>query len=217
MKDYILFIDTETSDKPGHWNSPTNEVNKWPYVLQVSWTVCKKSGEIVVTRDFYINPGDIEISNTAYQIHGLNLEMLSEKGIPRGEALQHLASDIKVYQPMLVGHFLKFDLKMIEVALNRIGSSIDLDSLPKFCTMLNTRKPYSHIDTPLLRLNQLYSSLFNKELKDAHNAKIDALATQKCFFELVKLGQINDKIIQRQQRHFKRSSKLKGLLLQLLP
>jgi len=217
MKDYILFIDTETSDKPHQWNSSTKEVYKWPYVLQISWTVCKSNGQTVVTRDYYINPGQIEINPTAYKIHGLSLEFLKKNGIPREGALKQLLIDINLYQPLLVGHFLKFDLKMIEVAFNRVGESLNMDNLPKFCTMLNTRRPLAPADTPLLRLNELYYSLFNKELKDMHNAKIDALATKKCFFELVDQGKIDDKVIQKQQKVFKKGSKFKSLLLQLFP
>ncbi|MCU4165656.1 3'-5' exonuclease [Carboxylicivirga caseinilyticus] len=216
MKDYILFIDTETSDRPHQWNSSTDDIHKWPYVLQVSWTVCKSSGETLFTRDFYINPGEIQINPNAYKIHGINLEFLQQNGISREDAIMKLVDDIKKYKPLLVGHFLKFDLRMIEVALNRVGETLDLDALPKFCTMLNTRRPYAPIDTPMLRLNQLYQQLFNRELKDAHNAKVDAVATKECFFEQVKQGKIDDKVIQRQQRYFRKSGKLRGLLLQFL-
>ncbi len=212
--DYILFIDTETSDKPRAWDSSTSETEKWPYILQVSWTICKKNGDVVATRDFYLNHGDIEINKESQRIHGITLPFLKENGITRNEAYKILNQDLEQYQPLIVGHFIKFDLRMLKVSYNRASMLYRFNALPKFCTMLNTKKPIGNL--PLLRLGELYYSLFHKELKNAHNARVDAIATKDCFFKLIEKGKLNDKIIEKQQRYFFPQRSIRRKILQLL-
>lgn len=216
MNEYILFIDTETSDRPRNWNSPTSEVNKWPYILQISWTICKKSGEQVLTRNFYIYSNEITIHIDSYQIHGITLEYLLEKGISRKEAFQYLANDLLEYDPVIVGHFVKFDLKMLEVGFNRADISMNFEPYTKFCTMQYSYKLLMGDRTHLLKLNELYYRLFNVELKNQHNALVDAIATKDCFFELIKREMVTDKIIEKQQKTFKPKRHLRSVLLQLL-
>ncbi len=203
MNNYILFIDTETSDMPQHWEAPTNQVNKWPYILQVAWTICTNKGENVLTRNFFINPGDINMGEQAEKLHGITLDFLKKNGIKRKQVLQKLTEDLTQFQPLVVGHFLKYDLKMLDVSYNRSHLESNLFSLPKFCTMFNTRSIFLGLNSRLLRLNELYHSLFRKDLLNQHNALVDANATRDCFFELLKRGEINDKIISKQKKYFK--------------
>lgn len=199
--EYILFIDTETSDKPRKWTAPTSHTDKWPYLLQVAWVICDNKGEVVKSRDFYINPGEISIHEDSLNIHGITLEFLKEKGKKRKRVLKKLSDDLDTYQPLIVGHFLKFDIKMLEVGFERVKIRQNLTRYLKFCTMINTRSNLSHL--PLQRLGELYESLFDENLENPHNASFDALATKACFFELVMRGGINDKIIEHQQKYFK--------------
>lgn len=216
MRDYILFIDTETSGMPKKWNEPTGHVHKWPYILQISWIVYHKNGEKIHTHDFYINPGEINIQEDALKIHGITLDFLHEKGITRKEVLQHLANDLLKYQPLVVGHFIQFDLKMMEVAFNRVGISHNLSSLPKFCTMLNTRNTFLENRSPMLRLGDLYYQLFKEKLVNQHNALIDVEATRDCFFELSKRGTLNKEVIENQQKQFKEKRSFKDYLMRFL-
>ena len=211
MNKYILFIDTETSDKPREWKAPTAQVDKWPYLLQVSWAVYCNTGEFSVKRNFYINPGEIIIHEDSLKVHGITLEFLKENGIQRKEVLQQLSEDLNTYEPFIVGHFLKFDLKMIEVGFNRIGINQDLSSLRKFCTMYHTRYFVSEAPRRYLKLNELYQKLFDKELSNQHDASVDVEATKDCFFEMLKRGDINESVIEKQQKIFLARKKLTGL------
>ncbi len=202
MNNYVLFIDTETSDRPQHWGAPTSQSAKWPYILQVAWTVCNNKGEDILTRNFYINPGEITMGVEAEKLHGITLDFLKKNGIKRKQVLQKLTEDLEQFQPLIVGHFLKYDLKMLEVSYNR--SDIKQSFLPfqKFCTMFNTRSIFLGLNSRLLRLNELYHSLFRKDFKNPHNALADANATKDCFFEMVKRGLITDKTIKKQRSYF---------------
>ena len=201
MYEYILFIDTETSDMPKRWNAPTAKVNEWPYILQIAWVICKKNGELVSSKDFYIRQNNITIGEGALRLHGITKEILAEKGVDRKLVLNNLAADIDVYQPLIVGHFLEFDKKMMEVGFSREEIARNFDKLPKFCTMLYTRKPKDIFGGySFMRLNELYFSLFNENYEHQHHALADAQATKACFFELVKQGKIDDQVISKQIR-----------------
>jgi DNA polymerase III subunit epsilon len=203
MTEYILFIDTEISDIPRQWQASTNEVEKWPHILQIAWTICNKSGTEVLTRDFYINPGNIYLNEDSQKLHKITLELLQEKGFPRENVMKILSDDIANYRPMIVGHFLNLDRKMMEVGFNRAQIEQNFNDLPKFCTMRNTQSPFERLDSHrFLRLNELYFSLFGKEMENQHNALADALATKTCFFEQISRGDITEKSIHRQQRYF---------------
>ncbi len=195
---------------------PTAQVDKWPYILQVSWTIYRKSGEKILQQNFYINPGEIIINENALNVHGITLDFLQKKGIPRKEVLQKLADNLLKYEPLIVGHFIKFDLKMLEVGFNRVGIPHNLATLPKFCTMLNTRSKFPADHTPMLRLGELYYQLFRKKLTNQHNAMVDAEATKDCYFEMVKRGRLDKATVERQQKFFKARRTLKSLFAHLL-
>jgi DNA polymerase-3 subunit epsilon len=218
MTEYILFIDTEISDIPKQWHAPTSKVELWPYILQVAWTICRQSGEEVVTRDFYINPGNIRIGEESGKLHKITLELLRDKGVSRESVMQLLHDDLDTYRPMIVGHFLTLDRKMMEVSFNRSNIVQNFIDLPKFCTMRNTQSAFERMDSHrFMRLNELYSLLFGREMENQHNALADALATKECFFEQLRRGDITDETIQHQQRYFEgRSSRARVIVLILM-
>ncbi|WP_163716415.1 3'-5' exonuclease [Mangrovibacterium lignilyticum] len=201
MNNYILFIDIETSDMPKRWNAPTAKVDEWPFILQIAWVVCKKGGELIAKRDFYVKQKDIPIGEVASRLHGITVDVLEEKGEERRVVLNTLAADLELYKPMIVGHFLEFDKRMLEVGFSREDIVRNFDQLPRFCTMLYTRKPKDIFGGgSYMRLNELYQSLFGEKLSDQHNALADAEATKDCFFELVKRGEVTDQTIAKQKR-----------------
>ncbi len=51
-----------------------------------------------------------------------------------------------------------------------------------------------------MRLPELYKLLFGETLANQHNALSDAEATRKCYFELVRKGEITDEVITKQWR-----------------
>lgn len=205
MYDYILFIDTETSDMPKRWNAPTSKIEEWPHILQIAWVICKKDGELIHSKDFYVHQKNIDIAEGAWRLHGINLNTLNEKGVDQKVVLNSLAADIELYQPLIVGHFLEFDRKMLEVGFARETIARNFDKLPKFCTMLFTRKPKDIFGGySFMRLDELYFSLFSDRYEMQHHALADAQATKACFFELQKQGRINERVISKQIRSNRR-------------
>jgi DNA polymerase-3 subunit epsilon len=66
--------------------------------------------------------------------------------------------------------------------------------------MLGSTNLIKNPSVKFLRLEQLYETLFNTTFENPHNAIADARATARCFFEMMKRGEITEEIIERQQR-----------------
>lgn len=199
MQEYLLFIDTETSGLPRNWNLPYSDDKNWPYAVQISWIIYTRDQVEIKREDHYIKDDDFDISNEAFKIHGITRSFLNMHGEYRKDILQLLADDLNKYKPMVVGHFVELDYHITGADFYRSGINQVMDELPMYCTMLGTTNFLRNPQTRYLKLNQLYSLLFNRQLSNHHNAMVDALATAECFFELVRMGSIDDDKIAKQQ------------------
>ncbi|UII25669.1 3'-5' exonuclease [Fulvivirga maritima] len=198
MQDYLLFIDTETSGIPQDINTKISHTDLWPFILQVAWCIYTSEGELLKSENHYINEPDIIIEEASQKIHNIDYELLKEKGESRKEVIKILANDLRHYKPLIVGHFVEFDSKMLQVAFNRVGLKNIIKDLPHFCTMRSTGDyvRYTNRDYPSLGI--LYEGLFKEKLVKMHDASADAEATAKCFFELYRKGEIDEELIENQ-------------------
>jgi DNA polymerase-3 subunit epsilon len=94
---------------------------------------------------------------------------------------------------------MQFDSHMLGADFFREGLENPLKKEQTFCTMLGSINLIKNPSVKFLRLEQLFNTLFNKDLEDHHNAIVDARATALCFFELMQRGEINEEAIARQQ------------------
>jgi DNA polymerase-3 subunit epsilon len=185
---------------PKNWDLPYSNNNNWPYCIQVSWVIYTRHGEKVACGNHYINDNDFKISKSAFKIHKLTSAFLLANGEPRKAVMQHLADDLIKYKPLVIGHFMDLDKHMLGADFYRAGIPNALDGLPAFCTMIATSAYVQNPNLKYLRLSELYQILFDDVQPDQHNALGDAKAGAKCFFELVKKGEINDDVITLQQK-----------------
>ncbi len=207
MQEYLLFIDTETSGLPKNWNLPYSEDKNWPHAVQISWVIFKSDQTEVRREDHYIKDDDFDISNEAFKIHGITRSFLNMHGEYRRDVLQMLADDLNKYRPLVVGHYVELDFHITGADFYRTGIPQPMDGLQMYCTMLGTTNFLRNPQIRYLKLNQLYSLLFNKQLSNHHNAMIDAMATAECFFELLRMGSIDDDKIARQQTEREKAKK----------
>ncbi len=198
MSDYLLFLDTETSGIPGSLTAPISELDNWPFVLQIAWLIYSREGQLIKQENLFIHEEDIHIKQSSINIHGITKQELQHKGQERKQVMDLFAKDLQKYTPMIIGHFIEFDSKMVQVAFLRSGLEDSISSLQHFCTMLST-KIYTRLpQNTFPKLENLYLGLFGEQLQDTHNAINDAQATARCFFELQKKGEITDEIIASQ-------------------
>lgn len=166
--------------------------------MQISWIIYNKNGEEIKAEDHYIND-DFKIENASYKIHGIDHKYLEAHGEQRVDVMKLLANDITEYQPMLIGHFMELDIHMISADFYRADIRNPALGLPTFCTMKNTGDYALMPGRKYLRLNELYTILFDRVQPGQHNAISDARADAECFFELVRKGKINDQLIDELQ------------------
>lgn len=185
MSQFVLVVDTESSGLPKNWKAPYDQMDNWPFVVQLSWFVFQWNGTLVKKEDHYIANSDYVIEPSARAIHHISDEILVEKGEERQSVLDIYSADLLQYKPIIVGHFVELDFHLINVEYNRIGKKDNpLLGLPLFCTMqASARLPQMNVNRQL-RLVDLYRYFFSEEQPFPHNALYDAEAAARCFFQM---------------------------------
>lgn len=198
MRDYLLFVDTETSGIPRDWGKPYSSQINWPHIVQLAWVVYTRDGQEVKAENHYIQPSDYDLSPASGEVHGLTLDFLREHGESRYSVMRRLHRDLLHYQPLAVAHFMQLDFHMVGVGFHRAGLKNPLDELPTFCTMRATGQLVRYQPQRFLRLGELHQRLFHEPMGKEHDALADAYATARCFFELYRQGTITEETVAQQ-------------------
>lgn len=202
LKNYILFLDTETSGLPKKWDKKYSDIQNWPHALQVAWIIFDADFNEVKRTNKYIYEPFIFISRESEQIHGLTPQFLREHGENKKNVLRKLAHDLKKYQPLIVGHFLAFDLQVIAAECVRSKLNMPFEQLIYFCTLWHSKMYVRNPNMVHMNLSHLHETLFTEIPKDLHNAEKDAEITAKCYFEMVNRNQLSTEDIENQQVRF---------------
>lgn len=188
-----LFFDTETTGLPKSYNALPEEVDNWPRMVQLAWLLYNEKGKEVQSKNFIIKPHGFQIPTEATRIHGITTELAQKKGVEIAKALKEFSASTQKSE-LLVAHNIAFDLPILKAEYLRTKIENNLLMPAKFCTMISTiefcRIPRWNGGYKWPKLSELHAKLFGKELKNGHNAFIDAKATAKCFFELQRRGVI---------------------------
>lgn len=200
MNSYLLFIDTETTGVPKRWDLPYSDTGNWPSAVQVSWIICSEDGTEIKKEDRYIFEEDLTISEESFRVHGITEEFLRSRGRSRREVLTALADDILKYQPVIVGHFLEFDLHILAADFLRAGLPNPFENSRFYCTMLKSRQYTSGSSKTGMRLPELSRYLLDEMSEPSHNAMIDAVTTARCFFEIRRQSQLSQKDLDEKDR-----------------
>ncbi|MBR3009659.1 MAG: 3'-5' exonuclease [Prevotella sp.] len=180
-----MFFDTETTGLPENYNAPSSDVNNWPRIVQISWTITDKMGNILSERDAVIKPEGFTIPYHSIDVHGITNEFAIKYGLPLNVVLDNFIKDMSSIK-CIVGHNIDFDKKVIEAECYRKRIEIDFDRVESICTMEATvdfmedyleRRKYP-------KLQELYYALFEEDIENIHNSMNDVNATMRCFFEL---------------------------------
>ncbi len=191
----VLIFDTETTGLPPK-NTPTNQTDKWPYIVQLSWVIYnEETKEIEEEQDNIISLGThIPISAESTAIHGITSELSRARGIPMDVALfdfKHAAYKCG----RLVAHNLQFDKNMIQVELYRARMFNNIFPPKEYCTMkegtmicklVNVWKDGT-ISFKFPKLIELYHALYGADVpspEGLHNAKVDVDICLKCYVKM---------------------------------
>lgn len=187
-----LFFDTETTGLPKNWKAPVTNLNNWPRMIQIAWIFCDEKGSRLASDDFIIKPENFIIPKAASNIHGIS----TEKAIAEGELLENVLqqfNDLVAQSDYIIAHNISFDEKILGAELLRKKVNSNFKSKRKLCTMkasTNYCKIPGHYGYKWPTLSELHIKLFGEDFEGAHDASADIMATEKCFWEMKRLGWI---------------------------
>jgi DNA polymerase III epsilon subunit-like protein len=199
----LLFFDTETNGLPKDRRAIPQQVDLWPRILQLAWSLVdiQEDGTFTVhdAQSLILNPGEISWDSGSSAIHGITHERVQSEGISPAVALdrfKHVAQQAHV----LIAHNIAFDKPVLRAEYFRLNSSESFDwwTAYEYCTMETTKhlcklpfpngrggKPHDPYKLP--KLAELHTYLFGSagEYK-FHDALGDVNCTIACFQELLR-------------------------------
>ena len=198
----VLVFDTETTGLPTERNASIYHVDKWPYIIQLSYIIyCTETNKMNIINDYINIPDSVKISKESQEIHKISRNTL--KG---GIDIENALKKFNYYSnnsELVVGHNVSFDKRMLMV--EGIRNKIRVDISESYCTMKNSielckiekvgKDGEKYYKYPTL--SELYEKLFNIIPKNTHDALIDNLICMRCFckMELKKdISETNKKI-----------------------
>ena len=188
----LLFIDTETTGLPKYY--ATNDIEKWPRIVQLAWSLYDSDGNRESRNSFIIYPADFTIPLDSARIHGITTERAKAEGTSLHKVLPQFNADVEKAN-IIIAHNADFDLPIIKTEFLRCRLETNLAEKQKFCTM-KPREIVSWCKIPKASgygykwptLTELHLQLFQEEFTGSHNAGADVEACARCFFELRKRG-----------------------------
>ena len=189
-----LFFDTETTGLPRNWKAPVTDLANWPRMVQIAWIYSDQEGNLIESADFIIKPDGYTIPIGASNVHGIS----TERAIAEGKDLRTVLStfnELVGEAKFLVGHNISFDDKIVGAELLRTNIQSDFNRKNKICTMMSSTEYCQipgHYGYKWPKLTELHVKLFGEGFDEAHDAAVDIHATEKCFWELRRLGVIQE-------------------------
>ncbi len=192
LETMYLFFDTETTGLPRNWKAPVTDLKNWPRMVQIAWILCDHIGNRIEADDYIIKPENFAIPHDATRVHGIS----TEKAIKEGEYLEHVLTkfnEMVERTGFIVAHNISFDEKIVGAELLRTGIQSEFHRKRKLCTMQSSTE-YCGLPGAYgykwPKLSELHIKLFGRDFEEAHDASVDINATEKCFWEMRKIGLI---------------------------
>jgi DNA polymerase III epsilon subunit-like protein len=195
----VLVFDTETTGLPTEKNASILDVEKWPYIIQLSYILFDTDQKnILKYKDEIIKlPELIYPSARSVELHGITKEKSNKVGRNIESVLldfNHCLSDCDY----VIGHNLSFDKRviMVECKRNKMKQHFTTNAVKKleFCTMKNsvdlckieatsnkTGEKYFKYPSQ----SELHNYLFGYIPSGLHNSMADVIVCLRCYYKLM--------------------------------
>lgn len=189
----IFFMDSETTGLPKNYSGSYTDLDNWPRVMSLAWSVADHLGNVVVEEYRMIKPNGWVVPKEKFWIdNGYSTERSMREGVDMNDVMDLFMTDI-AHGDVLVAHNLSFDHPIVWAEVIRSGRQVK-SGMHKICTM---KSAVAHANilgkngrAKWPKLDELYRFLFRKDFEGAHNALADVVACREIFFELLKRGVI---------------------------
>ena len=195
----FLIFDTETTGLPHRWDAPLNDFDNWPRLIQLAWQIHDDKGQLVEVKSYLVKPDGFTIPRGSEKVHGISTERATKEGHPIELVLNEFNKTLE-QADTIAGHNIEFDNSIVGSEMLRykiITSLFDKNTIDtkivstNYCGLPGGRSGNYKWPT----LEELYQKLFKESFVAAHNALADVQATSRCFFELIRLGLIDAKML----------------------
>jgi DNA polymerase III epsilon subunit-like protein len=177
----IIALDCETTGLLAPNASP---IEMQPYVIELCAIKFDAEGNQIGEFLTRIKPS-IELPEIITKITGIR-----DRDLINSPSFIEILDDLSEFFVgcyVLTGHNLAFDRDVLANELIRYDRLLTFPWPPKqICTVLESKKYFGY----RLSLARLHRYLFDEDFENAHSAKADVLAQSRCFFEMVKRGDI---------------------------
>ena len=206
----FLIFDTETTGLPKDFSAPISDIQNWPRCIQLAWQLHGSNGELIETKNYIIKPNGFTIPYNSQKIHGISTERAENEGWPIELVLKDFSNTLSKTK-YFVGHNILFDLNIIFTEFYRLNEVYIIEKDVDFYCVKKDGFIWNSLDTMTQKtanycqilggrsgrfkypkLTELYFKLFNTQFDEAHNASADVAATARSFFELLRIGVIDD-------------------------
>jgi DNA polymerase III epsilon subunit-like protein len=184
-----LIIDCETTGLPRNWKAPISDIENWPRVIQIAWSLYDGRDRHLESAAHLILPEGFDIPEEAQRVHGIS----TARAMAEGKKIEAVLADFGRAvdaSAVIVAHNLRFDESAISAEYLRLNSEPPFPGKKRVCTMLSSTD-FCRIQGPYgykwPTLSQLHRELFKKGYEEAHDAGADVAACAKCFLELKRL------------------------------
>jgi DNA polymerase-3 subunit epsilon len=192
----ILAIDSETTGLP-LWDRPSEHPGQ-PHLVQLAMILLDDDLNEQAHASMLIQPNGWEISPEIAEMTGVSMGRATHFGIPEKIAARMFASLAYRGEPLIVGHNISFDLRILRIALLRSGiEKTWLDERPRktFCTMEESTHIVNLPPTERMlakgivkpkppKLTEAYQHFFGEPLEGAHDALVDVRAALRIYRRL---------------------------------
>ena len=181
MPKIIVAFDTDTT---GLISPSANDVKDQPYITEIYLSKHTEDGKLISEFETFLKV-PVPITSEITKIIGITDETLREAP-SFVEAYKHIAKFLTGVN-ILTAHNLAFDRNMLANECLRIDRVLQMPwPMTHICTVRSSK----HYEGYRLSLTKLHEYLFGEPFEGAHRAKIDVQAQTRCFFEMVKRGDI---------------------------
>ena len=190
----FLFFHLNPIGKPKRWNESATNTFNWPRMVQIAWQLYDKYGKLLEANDYIILPEGWEIPYQSERFHGISTERAKEEGTDLEEVLRAFALVIHKSK-YIIAHNLNLDLNVVRAEFYRKNISNTIAQTEQFSLMSEStyfcKLPGKGGRFKWPTIQELHSKLFGTRFEDGGNSKVVVQAIANCFFQLVKMEEID--------------------------
>ncbi len=183
----IVFIETETNGMPNSFESSYRDINNWPRLVRLNYSIYSINGKLIENNSKIIKPCDFIIPVEVSNIHTITTEIALIKGHELELVLSEFLDKIE-NATIIVGHNIDFYEKVLGAEFYRLFKYNPLVKFNKYCTMKNGAaicKIKNSFGYKWPKIKELYNYLFDEmNFDDLNNSNIQI--TAQCYFEMKK-------------------------------